>query len=127
MRQAAADLLYGLFESESLLECIGLYEITGKLELHWCRTGFAQRALQSAIGPIIAKFGSNIIFYHHEEGDLGFIQTEDRLIWLEPVATSHILAFMLPVNSNAVFLTENLKNTSRSLRYLLDKRRQMKL
>jgi len=124
-RQAASDLLYGLFQSESLLEGIGLFSTTGRLELSWCRTQFGHEALNDAIGPIIGKFGSNIIFFTHEEGDLGFLRTDEHLIWFEPLLNTHIVAFVLPIDSKAVFLTENLKNTTQSLRYLLEKRRRL--
>ncbi len=121
--QASYDLLYGLFQSERLLEGIGLFTIMGKIEkkLVFFRTQFASSALQTIIGPVIAKFGNNIIFSSHTEGDLGYLQTETHLVWLEPLSSSYILAFILPLEGKAVFLTENLKNTSQSLRYLLDK------
>jgi len=125
LSQASSDLLFGLLNSEPLLEGIGLYSTLGRLELEFYRTGFAHQALNHAIGPVIAKFGNNIIFYCHEEGDLGYLETETHLVWFEPVATSHILAYILPRDGKAVFLTENLKNTSRSLHYLLEKQRRM--
>ncbi|MFW9916951.1 MAG: hypothetical protein ACFFGZ_15195 [Candidatus Thorarchaeota archaeon] len=125
LRQSASDLLYGLFQSESLLECIGLYSTTGRLELSWCRSQFGHKALNSAIGPIIGKFGMSMIAHTHEEGDLGFLRTDEHLVWFEPLLNTHIVAFVLPIDSKAVFLTENLKNTTQSLRYLLEKRRRL--
>jgi len=124
--QASYDLLYGLFQSEQLLEGIGLFTIMGKIEqkLVFFRTEFASSALKNIIGPVIAKFGNNIVFHSHSEGDLGYLQTDSHLVWLEPLSSSYILAFILPLEGKAVFLTENLKNTSQSLRYLLDKQRQ---
>ena len=125
LSQAAQDLLYGLFQSEPDIHGIGLYSTLGKLELLFHRTGFAKEALSQAVGSIIAKFGRQIIFYCHEEGDLGYLQTETHLIWFEPVATRWILAYMLPLEGKAMFLIENLKNTSNSLRYLLEKRKRL--
>ena len=123
--QSAKDLLYGLFQSEPEIQGIGLYNTVGKLELLFYRTEFAREALNRAVGGIIAKFGRQIVFYCHEEGDLGYLQTPSHLVWFEPVSTNWILAYMLPLGGKAVFLIENLKNTSQSLRYLLEKRQRM--
>lgn len=122
--QSAKDLLYGLFQSEPEIHGIGLYNALGKLELMFHRTEFAKDALSKAVGSVIAKFGRQIVFYCHEEGDLGYIQTPTHLVWFEPVSTNWILAYMLPLGGKAMFLIENLKNTSQSLRYLLEKSRR---
>lgn len=124
LSQSAKDLLYGLFQSEPEIHGIGLYNTVGKLELSFHRSELAREALDHAIGAIIAKFGRQIIYHCHEEGDLGYLETPTHLVWFEPVSTHWILAYMLPLGKGgkAMFLIENLKNTSQSLRYLLEKR-----
>ncbi len=127
LNQSVKDLLYGLFQSEPEIHGIGLYNTVGKLELSFHRTELAREALSYAIGAIIAKFGRQIIFHCHEEGDLGYFETTTHLVWFEPVSTNWILAYMLPLErgGKAMFLIENLKNTSQSLRYLLEKRKHV--
>lgn len=125
LNQSTKDLLYGLIQSEPEIHGIGLYNTVGKLELSFHRTELARKALNHAIGAIVAKFGRQIIFHCHEEGDLGYLETPTHLVWFEPVSTNWILAYMLPLGGKAVFLIENLKNTSQSLRYLLEKRQRM--